>query len=99
MKQTLAVIMMSFSISSFAFSPTMPKACAQKILTELDEGTVQSSAKDILGELKLDWKKNPAKETAHYYECGPSNFFYITIKKDACEIIEMDGGDSDGECD
>ncbi|AUN99261.1 hypothetical protein DOM21_04665 [Bacteriovorax stolpii] len=98
MKLALAVLMMSFSLSSFAFSAKMPKACAQKVLSEIGEGSVQSNAKDILIDLKLDWKNNPEKETAHYDDCGPSDFFYITIKKENCEIVEIGSGDSDGEC-
>ena len=99
MNYLIATLLIFTSLNSMANIPTMSKQCEKIIAKEIGpEGSVQSSTKDIIKELKLDWKNNPDKDVAHYDDCGPSDFFYITVKKETCEIIEIGSGDSDGEC-
>lgn len=86
------------SVSVSAYSLTMPKSCIAKVRAEIgEEGSVQATTSEILKELKLNWKNNPDKETAVYDECGSSDFFYLEVKKETCEV-SLSVGDSDGEC-
>ena len=76
----------------------MPAACRAKVLDALGEGSVQSSATEILASLEADWLAHPQAATVNYNDCGSSDYFFVTVRKSDCEVIELEGGDSDGEC-
>lgn len=81
-----------------AAKSAMPEACRASVKEAIGEGSVQASADEILAELEADWLAHPDAETVSYDDCGSSDYFYVTVRKSDCKVLELDSGDSDGEC-
>ena len=88
-----------FTSLAFASLPTkMSPTCQEKLINDLGEGSLEMTASEIIREVKTEWRKNPASETVYFGYCGNNEFFRITIDKKTCSILEVDGGQSDGDC-
>lgn len=100
MKIVITIAVLAFSSASFARTPgrTMDWVCQETLITALGEGTLEMSTPEIIRELKEDWAANPLKQTTQFGYCGNSEFFNIVVDKISCEIVTLEGGDSDGDC-
>lgn len=99
MKTVLLTVSLMFSSLAFATLPkTMPASCQEKLIEELEEGSLELTGAEIVSEIKKDWRKNSSSETAKLNFCGNDEFLRITVDKASCSIIDLDGGQSDGDC-
>jgi hypothetical protein len=100
MKFLFVMAMVLTSSRSYSATPgdTMPLLCQELLIRVLGEGTLEMSTPEIILELKADWTLNPHKATADFGYCGNSEFFSIKVDKATCEVLELNGGDSDGDC-
>ena len=103
MKSILVIFVVLMGANAMAkqkWPSKMPNWCAKKLVKseEIRDGSEQADAAAIVADLKFDWKKNPSSATATYSDCGSSDYFYVTVDKATCKVVESDQGDSDGEC-
>ena len=94
----MAMVLTTAKSNSATLGDSMPWLCQETLIRVLGEGTLEMSTPEIILELKADWKLNTNKTTADFGYCGNSEFFSIKVDKATCEVLELNGGDSDGDC-
>lgn len=98
MKKMIILLALISTNAFAAHSRDMSWVCQETLITALGEGTLEMSTPEIIRELKADWTLNFSNKTADFGYCGNSEFFSIKVDKSTCEIVELEGGDSDGDC-